>query len=69
MHPIWVAVCNYVLVAVLKKELEISISMNEMLQILSLSSFDKIPVNQLFTKTNYKDDNPDSHNQLILFDF
>lgn len=66
---IWVAVCNYVLVAILKKELEISISMNEMLQILSVSSFDKTPVNQLFTKTNNKDDNPDSHNQLILFDF
>ncbi len=66
---IWVAVCTYVLVAILKKELEISISMNEMLQILSVSSFDKTPVNQLFTKTNNKNDNPDSHNQLILFDF
>lgn len=66
---IWIAVCTYVLVAILKKELEISISMNEMLQILSVSAFDKTPVNQLFTKPINKNDDPDSHNQLILFDF
>lgn len=66
---IWVAVCTYVLVAILKKEREISMSMNEMLQILSVSPFDKTPVNQLFTNTDNKNNDPDNHNQLILFDF
>lgn len=66
---IWIAVCTYVLVAILKKELEISISMNEMLQILSVSAFDKTPVNQLFMNPVNKSSDPDSHNQLILFDF
>ncbi|MCB9308162.1 MAG: IS4 family transposase [Lewinellaceae bacterium] len=66
---IWIAVCTYVLVAILKKELQISISMNEMLQILSVSAFDKTPVNQLFMNPINKSNDPDSHNQLILFDF
>jgi hypothetical protein len=65
---IWTAVCTYVLVAILKKELEISISMNEMLQILSVSPFDKTPVNQLLTKSSNKNGDIDNPNQLILFD-
>ncbi len=65
---VWVAVCTYVLAAILKKELEISISMNEMLQIFSVSPFDKTPVNQLLTNKPYKNNDPDNPNQLILFD-
>jgi transposase len=65
---IWVAVCSYVLVAILKKQLEIPASMNEMLQILSISVFDKTPVNQLFTNENYKNGSKSNDNQLILFD-
>ncbi len=65
---IWIAVCTYVLVAILKKELQISISMNEMLQILSVSPFDKTPVNQLLMKQPNKKIDPDNPNQLILFD-
>lgn len=65
---IWVAVCSYVLVAILKKQLEIPISMNEMLQILSISVFDKTPVNQLFTNDDYKNISNQNDNQLILFD-
>ena len=65
---IWVAVCTYVLTAILKKELEISISMNEMLQIFSVSPFDKTRVNQLLTNTPYKNNDHDNTNQLILFD-
>jgi hypothetical protein len=52
---IWVA---YVLVATLKQKLQIPISMNEMLQILSVSPFDKTPVNQLLTKEPYKNIGP-----------
>ena len=66
---IWVAVCTYVLVAILRKTHEISISMNEILQVLSVSAFDKTPVNQLLMNPINKNNDPDSHNQLILFDF
>ena len=65
---IWIAVCTYVLVAILRKQLEISISTNEMLQILSVSPFDKTPVNQLLRKQDYRNNNPDNPNQLILFE-
>ena len=65
---IWVAVCSYVLVAILKKQHQITLSMNEMLQILSISVFDKTHVNQLFTNNDYKNNSNLNDNQLILFD-
>ncbi|MBK8556834.1 MAG: transposase [Lewinellaceae bacterium] len=55
---IWIAVCTYVLVAILKKKLQISISMNEILQILSVSAFDKTPVNQLLMNEYNKKTTP-----------
>jgi len=64
---IWVAVCTYVLVAILREKLKISQTMNEILQILSVSVFDKTPVNQLLSKVQIHNQNPDSSNQLILF--
>ena len=65
---IWAAVCSYVLVAILKQKLQTPLSMNEILQILSVSAFDKTPVNQLLMKSNYKNINTPGANQLILFD-
>lgn len=64
---IWVAVCTYVLVAILKEKLKISQTMNEILQILSVSPFDKTPVNQLLNSTTLQKQEPDNSNQLILF--
>lgn len=64
---IWIAICTYVLVAIVKQKLEISQSMNEMLQVLSISTFDKTPVNQLFTKELLQKSLSDNPNQLILF--
>ena len=46
---IWVAMASYSLVAIVKKKLELSQSMHEILQILSISLFDKTPVKQLFS--------------------
>lgn len=65
---IWVAVCTYILVAILKKELQCPLSMNEMLQILSVSPFDKTPVSQLFMNNENKNRDSGNSNQLILFD-
>lgn len=64
---IWVAVCTYVLVAILREKLKVSQTMNEILQILSVSIFDKTPVNQLLSKQSLQNLNPDNPNQLILF--
>lgn len=64
---IWIAVCTYVLVAILKEKLQISKSMNEILQILSVSPFDKTPVNQLLATQSLQKQDPDNSNQLILF--
>ena len=46
---IWIAVCTYVLIAIIKKRLKLDQSLYEILQILSLSMFEKTPINQLFT--------------------
>jgi hypothetical protein len=64
---IWVAVCTFVLVAILKHKFKILHSMNEILQILSVSAFDKTPVNQLFIKNQLHNSEHDKDNQLILF--
>jgi len=64
----WAGVCTYVLVAILKKKLDLSMSMNEILQILSVSPFDKTPINQLLSSVNNQSNNTDNPNQLIIFD-
>jgi transposase len=64
---IWIAVCTFVMVAILKQKLKTLHSMNEMLQILSVSALDKTPVNQLFKNTPPRNENAEFSNQLILF--
>lgn len=65
---IWIAVCTFVLVAILKKKLSSQHSLNEILQILSVSAMSKMPVNQLITNINTKKPNTPNHNQLNIFD-
>lgn len=65
---IWIAVSTFVLVAILKQELKTLHSMNEMLQIFSVSVFDKTPVNQLFSNSGLQNKEPRISNQLNLFD-
>lgn len=64
---IWVAVCSYVLVAILKEKLKTSQTMNEILQILSVSVFDKTPVNQLIKNSTSQNPEVDNDNSLTLF--
>ncbi|MEP7108048.1 MAG: IS4 family transposase, partial [Ferruginibacter sp.] len=47
---IWIAVYDYLIIAILKKKLNLNPSMNQILQILSISLFEKIPINKLFEK-------------------
>ena len=64
---IWIAVSAYVLVAIVKKRLQLSASLHEILQILSLTMFEKIPLDQLLAQTMSDEIQRASDNQLILF--
>lgn len=66
---VWIAVCVYVLVAIVKKELAIDRSMGEILQILSITLFEKTPLLQAFSHDFVKMEEGRDHNQLSLFDF
>ncbi len=64
---IWIAVSAYVLVAIVKKRLHLSASLYEILQILSLTMFEKIPLDQLLAQMISDQIQPVYDNQLILF--
>jgi hypothetical protein len=64
---IWIAVSAYVLVAIVKKRLHLPASLYEILQILSLTMFEKIALDQLLAQTISDQIQPISDNQLILF--
>jgi len=64
---IWIAISAYVLVAIIKKRLHLTASLYEILQILSLTMFEKIPLDQLLAQTMSNEIQPVSANQLILF--
>jgi IS4 transposase len=64
---IWIAVSVYVLVAIVKKRLNISASLYEMLQILSLTMFEKTSLNTLLSTVGTDQIDTDFSNQLNLF--
>ena len=66
---IWCAVATYVLIAIIKKELQIDASLYEILQILSVSLFEKTQLSQAFAGDGQFSEQTDFSNQLILFDF
>jgi hypothetical protein len=59
----------YVLVAIVRKRLEIEASLYEILQILSLTLFEKTPILQALQPSDSENDLQGSSNQLILFNF
>lgn len=63
---IWIAVATYLLVAIARKRLEIPLSMHSMLQILSVTPFENIPLNQLLTDSALDEKSPAEDNQLKL---
>jgi len=65
---IWIAVSVYVLVAILKKRLQLEVSLYTILQILSVTIFEKIPISQVFSSNQYKTKESMFYNQLNLFD-
>jgi len=65
---IWIAVCVYILVAIMKKRLSLDHSLYTILQILSVSLFEKTPILKAFSPHHYTNETSDDHNQLKLFD-
>ena len=68
---LWIAVSTYVLVAIIRKRLHLELNLYTILQILSVTLFEKVPLDQLFANYDYKN-SPESkeqlYNQLNLFD-
>ena len=64
---IWTAVCIYVLVAIIKKRLNIPASQHAILQVLSLNLFESIPLEQLLARVVESDDGEPFESQLDLF--
>jgi hypothetical protein len=64
---IWIAVSVYVLVAIVRKQLRLEISLYQILQILSVTLFEKTPLLQALQPTDSQVHPPDSANQLNLF--
>ena len=66
---VWIAICVYVLVAIVRKELGLHLSLSQILQILSVNVFEQVPLAELVAQIDFQDDTLDIHNQLILNGF
>ena len=65
---IWIAISTYVLVAIVKKQLDVDRRLAEILQIFTVSLFEKVDILQLLTKINCQNQSEHLCNQLNLFD-
>jgi hypothetical protein len=65
---IWIGISVYVLVAIVKKQLHLERSLYTILQILSVTLFEKTPILQALSSTDYEDQGEQFYNQLNLFD-
>jgi hypothetical protein len=66
---IWIAVSVYVLAAILRKRLKLEVSLYTFMQVLSVSVFEKIPIQTAFSPNSYSCDTVTENNQLNLFSF
>ena len=66
---IWIAISVYVLVAIIKKQLRLDVTLHTLLQILSLTLFEKLPLQQAFKRVDPVENNLISDRQLKLFEF
>jgi hypothetical protein len=65
---IWIAISTYVLVAIMKKRLRIDLPLYTILQILSITLFEKMPILQALTGDSYRNKIDSGHMQLKLFE-
>ena len=64
---IWIAISIYVLIAIVKKQLKLERSLYTILQILSVTVFQKSPILQTLSDIEYESESCEYHNQLMLF--
>jgi hypothetical protein len=64
---VWIAICVYVLVAIVRKELQLDLSLSQILQILSVNAFEQMPLAELLTQTQLQNNPSNSPNQLMLW--
>ena len=65
---IWIAVSVYVLIAIIRKRYRLEASLYTLLQVLSLTVFEKTPLPQILSQSKTTDDDSSDSNQLNLFD-
>ncbi|AQQ70488.1 Transposase DDE domain protein [Limihaloglobus sulfuriphilus] len=65
---IWIAISVYVLVAIIRKELNLELSLHEILRILSILLFEKVPMEQALMKNYYNLKEHQNCKQRLLFD-
>ena len=63
---VWIAIDTYVLVVIIRKRLDLVLSLHAMILILSVTLFEKVLVIQLLTDIALGEENPDTDNQLML---
>ena len=64
---VWIAISVYVLVAIVRKELHMNLSLSQILQVLSVNPFAQMPVAELIAKSGTQCEVPNLHNQLMLW--
>ena len=63
---VWIALCVYVLVAIVRKELRLELSLSQILQVLSVNAFEQVPLAELVAQITSQNESCNSPNQLIL---
>jgi IS4 transposase len=63
---VWIAICVYVLVAIVRKELGLELSLSQILQVLSVNVFEQVPLAELVAKTEYQTESLHLRNQLVF---
>jgi hypothetical protein len=64
---VWIAICVYVLVAILRKEFQLDLSLSQILQIFSVNPFEQIALTELVMKAESQEQCPNCSNQLMLW--
>jgi transposase len=64
---VWIAICVYVLVAIVRKELHLPLSLSQILQVLSVNSFEQVPLTELIANTQSQQTLSVLCNQLMLW--
>ena len=64
---VWIAVCVYVLVAIVRKELRLELSLSQMLQVVSVNAFEQVPLAELLAKMPPHNETLYPCNQLMLW--